>query len=96
MTTVYLLHFSEAYRHARHYIGYTAGDLAERLERHRSGRGANLVRVAIAAGRRVTLARAWHGAPRKFELRLKAMGGAGQLCPYCSGVVAFRRGRLPD
>jgi len=47
--TVYLLHFSEAYKHARHYMGY-ASDLEERLSRHRSGQGARLLSVLKASG----------------------------------------------
>lgn len=33
MGTIYLLHFSKPYKHARHYIGYT-DDLDKRLARH--------------------------------------------------------------
>lgn len=95
MPTVYLLHFSRPLAHARHYIGYTKDGLEERLVRHRAGHGARLVAAAIATGITVTLARAWHGAPRKWELTLKAKGGATALCPVCS-PMAYKRGRLPD
>jgi hypothetical protein len=37
--TVYLLHFSAPYRHARHYTGWT-DDLPARLTAHAAGRGA--------------------------------------------------------
>ena len=39
---VYLVHFSEPYRHARHYTGWTV-DLDARLAEHRAGRGARLL-----------------------------------------------------
>ncbi len=45
----YLLHFTPPYRHARHYLGF-ADDLPRRLRRQATGRGANLVAVALAAG----------------------------------------------
>ena len=42
---VYLVHFTQPYRHARHYTGWTA-DLESRLAEHQAGRGA---RVAAQA-----------------------------------------------
>ena len=93
MPNVYLLHFEPAYRHARHYIGYTAGETVEaRLARHLSGRGANLVRVALAAGSAVTLTRVWNDAPRKFELSLKVQGQASRFCPTCSASRRWAAG----
>ena len=46
---VYLVHFSEPYRHARHYTGWTT-DLQSRLAEHRAGRGARLLAVITQAG----------------------------------------------
>ena len=37
---IYLLHFETPYRHARHYTGWTAGDLDARLKQHERGTGA--------------------------------------------------------
>lgn len=54
--TVYLLHFSQPYKHARHYLG-SAGDLSRRMAEHRLGRGARLLAVIVAAGVGFTLAR---------------------------------------
>ena len=42
MGTIYLLHFSTPYRHAKYYIGWTK-DLEARLQEHRAGRGARLI-----------------------------------------------------
>ena len=39
---IYLLHFETPYRHARHYTGWTAGDLDARLKQHERGTGALL------------------------------------------------------
>jgi predicted GIY-YIG superfamily endonuclease len=78
---LYLLHFSEPYKHARHYSGI-AIDLDARLAEHEAGRGARLLQVAKAAGITWTLARTWPG-DRKRERQLKAQGGASRRCPEC-------------
>jgi predicted GIY-YIG superfamily endonuclease len=78
---VYLLHFDQPYRHARHYIGWTT-DLDARLAAHALGRGARLVEVINAAGIGWRLARTWPGG-RKRERQLKKQGGASGCCPCC-------------
>jgi hypothetical protein len=41
--TVYVLHFDPAYKHARHYIGWTEGDdVTARIAVHLQGRGSPL------------------------------------------------------
>ncbi len=49
---VYLLHFDQPYKHARHYTGWTesSGSLKARLARHARGDGARLLEVVHAAG----------------------------------------------
>ena len=79
--TVYLLHFSQPYKHARHYTGW-ASDLKARLAEHEQGQGARLLQVIKAAGISWTLARTWPG-DRKRERDLKNMGGASRRCPQC-------------
>ena len=48
MSQVYLLHFDQPYKHARHYIGWT-NDLAARVELHANGGGARLMAVVSEA-----------------------------------------------
>ena len=79
---VYLIHFDQPFKHAKHYIG-SAVDLDARLEEHRRGSGANLMRVVKDAGISWRLARTWSGG-RQLERRLKTLGGAARLCPICS------------
>ena len=79
--TVYLLHFDQPYKHARHYTGWT-DDLAARLARHAAGDGARLLAVVHAAGITWQLARTWEG-PRARERQLKRQGGASRHCPLC-------------
>jgi predicted GIY-YIG superfamily endonuclease len=78
---VYLLHFSEPYRHARHYLGST-DNLERRLAEHRGGTGARLMEVVSEAGISFTLARTWPGG-RQRERQLKKQGGRSRLCPLC-------------
>jgi hypothetical protein len=81
--TVYLLHFSQPYKHARHYTGWAAaGHLDSRIEAHRSGRGARLMAVVEAAGIGFELARTWPGG-RARERQIKRQGGASRCCPVC-------------
>lgn len=82
--TCYLLHFSEPYKHAQHYLGY-ARDLDRRLAAHRAGHGARLLEVIDQAGITWELARTWDG-DRRLERRLKNRHDARQLCPICRAL----------
>ncbi|MQA78733.1 MAG: endonuclease [Streptosporangiales bacterium] len=79
--TVYLLHFDQPYRHARHYTGWTT-NLGARLNEHATGHGARLLTVITEAGIGWRLARTWPGT-RTRERRLKTQGGASRRCPLC-------------
>ncbi|MFI0451211.1 hypothetical protein [Actinomadura sp. 6N118] len=78
---VYLLHFTQPYKHARHYIGWTR-NLPARLAQHETGTGARLLQVVAAAGIDWRLARLWPG-DRHRERALKKQGGASRTCPLC-------------
>jgi hypothetical protein len=80
---VYLLHFDRPYKHARHYLGWTAaGHLDSRIAAHRSGQAARLMAVVEAAGIGFELARTWPGG-RTRERQIKRQGGASRCCPMC-------------
>ena len=83
MDTVYLLHFSQPYKHAKHYLG-SAKDLETRLEQHANGSGARLMQVIREAGLGFELARVWRGG-RKLERQLKRQKHSPRLCPICKG-----------
>lgn len=83
--SVYLLHFSPAYQHAKHYLGY-ADDVAPRVHAHQHGRGARLTQVAHDAGVTMILVRVWDDADRSFERRLKQNSHVPRLCPICNGA----------
>jgi len=46
---IYLLHFDQPYKHAKHYTGWTE-DLLHRLDRHAAGNGARLSRSSGKPG----------------------------------------------
>lgn len=84
MGTVYLLHFSSPFHHARHYLGWTT-HLSTRLWLHRRGQAAKLLRAVKDAGIDWNLVRVWEDSPRRLERQLKRWHGSGPLCPVCRG-----------
>ncbi len=78
MRGVYLLHFSPAYKHAKHYTGY-ADDIERRVAEHQAGHGARLCEVVVEAGCEITLVRTWPDQDRTFERRLKNQHNAPKL-----------------
>ena len=78
---VYLLHFDQPYKHARHYVGW-ATNVKRRLAEHQAGRGARLLAVVHAAGIGWQLARMWPGS-RARERQIKRQGGHARHCPLC-------------
>lgn len=89
MSTVYLLHFDIPYKHAKHYLGYTR-NLDLRIEAHRKGNGAHLIKVISQAGITFTLARTWQG-NRSLERKLKNQHNSPRLCPICNPKLIARQ-----
>lgn len=97
MSVVYLLHLSAPMpqgddprtgkpRAATHYIGW-AKDLDARLEHHRNGTGANILRHARERGITFTLARTWPGKDRAFERKLHNRKESPRICPICNPAI---------
>ena len=96
--TVYLLHFHQAFKHARHYLGATGMPLEDRLAAHKQtteyagdrsyGRPARLLVAAGAAGVSWELADVWETETRaeafELERRLKKQGSRARLCSICN------------
>lgn len=84
---VYLLHFSEPYKHARHYLGWT-NDLPKRLREHMNGKRANCVLTYVIknAGIEHQVVRTWAG-PITLEKALKKRKNNRLLCPICNPDV---------
>jgi hypothetical protein len=84
--TVYLLHFTLPYKHAKHYIGASKReDFQNRIQEHREGRGANLMKVLHAAGIGFIVARVWESCEPGTERRKKNRG-ASRICPICKAL----------
>ena len=83
---VYLLHFDEPYKHAKHYLGVT-GNLEARLKLHKSGNGARLMEVISEAGIGFVVARLWKTDSweqgHSLERQLKRRHEGPRLCPLC-------------
>lgn len=88
MTGVYLLHFSQPYKHAKHYIGW-AKFIDERILHHIQGTGARLTQVVSDAGIELIKARVWEGKGKDFERRLKNQHKPQEFCPICNPERAY-------
>jgi len=86
--TIYLLHFDKPFRHATHYLGW-ADDLHDRLAKHGTSAGANLLWHVRRAGITWRCARTWTG-DRFRERRLKSQGGKARMCPICRPALAAK------
>jgi predicted GIY-YIG superfamily endonuclease len=88
---LYLLHIEPSYEHAKHYLGFTTGDIDARVLQHLNGQGSPLIRAAIEAGREVRVARCWPVGTRGLERRLKRQGGLSRHCPTCRLTGVYHR-----
>jgi hypothetical protein len=77
---IYLLHFTSPYKHARHHRGWSLDALA-RIEEHRRGQGARLMKVIKDAGTGFVVAKIELGTCAR-ERQLKQRG-ARRDCPIC-------------
>jgi hypothetical protein len=83
MGTCYLIHFDPPYKHAKHYLGWTA-NLGARLNDHAAGNGSRLCQVATDAGCTLRIVRVWTNVNRHFERNLHDRHGSTDLCPICN------------
>ena len=83
---VYLIHFEQPYKHARHYLGYS-DNLAARIAAHEHGNGARLMSVISRNDIRWVVARVWPNGGPDLERKLKRHHGSCDLCPICAGRV---------
>ncbi len=84
--TTYLLHFCRPISPAhtcQHSLGWTPGDVADRLAEHAAGRDARLTQVALERGIAWRLVRTWEGETRTDERRHKRGAHGRRLCPLC-------------
>ena len=83
---IYLLHFDQPYKHARHYMGWAMDQehLEARLDRHRRGKSKVALMRAVANARiGFRVARTWEGTLDR-ERQLKKWKMTPRLCPLCT------------
>lgn len=83
---VYLIHLSEPYKHAQHYLGFVENDedVDRRLSLHKKGIGSKFLKAVNKAGIQYSLARLWSGYTRTQERELKNKKHSSRLCPICN------------
>lgn len=81
---VYLICFDQPFKHAKHYIGFVESDLKARIERHKNGSGAKLLRAVNNAGITWKVSRVWEEDDRTFERKLKNGSHSSRHCPICN------------
>jgi len=87
---VYLIHFAQKLKHAQHYIGFVEKDLEQRLEKHRSGNGAKILKALKEAGIPWEVVKVWEDGDRTFERSLKNKKKSSCLCPTCQAAANGR------
>ena len=80
---VYLVHFEEKLHPAQHYIGFVDKNLEQRIEKHRSNKGAKLLIAVNNKGILWKVVRVWEGGDRELECRLKNCKKSRCFCPVC-------------
>lgn len=95
---VYLIHFDEPLKHARHYVGFVDGDenLQKRMDAHKANQGAKLIRAVNLAGIKWVIARVFSGKCRNFERSLKNTNDIPRYCPICAGKINEYKPRNPQ
>jgi predicted GIY-YIG superfamily endonuclease len=94
MGCVYLIHFDRAYKHARHYLGFSSSDSPDaRIEQHRNGNGARLIDVVSMAGIEWDVSRVWPDKDQAFERRLKSGRHVPRYCPICRKEKQCQNGK---
>lgn len=87
---IYLLHFTQPFRHAKHYIGVTSLTVEARMARHRSSYGAKLLKMLLQDGGDFVVADVWEADSMREafaeERRLKRLGGGARSCSICAAA----------
>ena len=80
---VYLIHFKEKLHHAQHYIGFVDKNLKQRINKHKSNKGAKLLMAVNNKGIPWEVVRVWEEGDRQLERKLKNCKKARCFCPVC-------------
>lgn len=89
---IYLLHFSQKFKQAGHYLG-SSEDVVARIHKHRTGAGSRLAAAVHREGIEMHLVRVWEGSFAE-EYRLKALKNNPALCPICNQKIRLTEKEL--
>jgi len=91
--SVYLIHFSGklgSKKHsAQHYLGFTSGSVADRVQRHIKGNGSAICREAAKRNFTFYVTRIWREGNRELERRIKRGHNLPRFCPICNPNVSI-------
>jgi hypothetical protein len=91
--TVYVLHFDPPFKHARHYVGWTIEENADRrISEHLDLRGSPLVAAAVRAGSAVSVVAVFPGAGKDYERYVKRRKCTTRFCHLCTPGARFPEG----
>lgn len=91
---VYLIHFDKPLCHAKHYIGFSEEyplKKGGRIDKHRKGQGAKILRALVDKGIGFRVVQIWHHQPRGFERKLKNQKNASRICSDCKSLKGRKR-----
>lgn len=95
MASVYLIHLEKPFKHAKHYIGYTALESVEdRVKRHKNNSGSHFLSVCNYECIDYKVVRTWNRMTikdaKELERRIKKHSST-PLCPICNPDGYARR-----
>ena len=80
---VYLVPFEEQLHPAQHCIGFVDNNLQQRIKKHRSNKGAKLLKAVNNKGIQWAVVRVWEEGNRELERKLKNRKKSRCFCPVC-------------
>ncbi len=95
---LYLIHFEQPYKHAKHYLGYVKEPwlLERRMKRHGTCEGSALMRAVRKAGIKWRLVAVWPEGNQTRERQLKNRKETPKFCPCCGGKLPHDAVELKD
>lgn len=83
MGFIYLLHFNQPLKHAKHYLGYSENNPEERIELHRQGKSkVRIMEVLFKANISFSVVSIWTDKSRTDERKMKGRGKSS-ICETC-------------
>ena len=91
---IYLICFSSKLCHAKHYLGFSFESPKKRLELHKKGKGAKILKRCNELGINYHITRTWENVTRHHERNLKNHKNSKKLCPICNSKNYQKHGNF--